>query len=145
MHETWVGPRWAWRDDSKPLPDIRPPSSGNSAVPSEGPNAKGVVVFQHWLSPEILRSTKKEHKMWVGQCYPKPLPAPDPSGLTNRDLEAVMNSKTTWAEAYKNAKRLVEPIEPIFDKVNALKTVSEWRRDEKARKAAVGATYEEVD
>lgn len=130
MHELWTGPRSAWRDDNRPLPDIRPRHPDNSGRPCEGGEASGAVIFQHWLSNEIVTSQKKEHKAWVAQCYPRPIHRPVTGGLTNQDLEVVLNSKATWAKAYSNARRLVDPLEPRWDEQIVRRTLSKWQASE---------------
>lgn len=143
MNETWTGPRWAWRDDEKPLPDIRPRHPDKSGRPDESPGVEGAVIFQHWLSNDILTSQKKEHKAWVALCYPRPIHTPSASGLTNKDLEIVINSKKTWTQAYTNARRLVDPLQPIWDESTVRRALQLWSEQDDAEARAADERFEE--
>jgi hypothetical protein len=60
MHETWLAPKFARYDKNKNLPALRP--KGPNGGPSEDPWDEGLVVYQHWLSPELLTSDLQAHK-----------------------------------------------------------------------------------
>ena len=53
---------------------------------------EGLVIFQHWLSNEVLTSTELAHIKWVSQCFSRLTLST--AAMANQDLKDVINSNS---------------------------------------------------
>lgn len=127
MHELWTSPKWAWRDKNKDLPKVR--AKGPNGGPSEDPRDEGLVIYQHWLSPELLASDLPAHRDWVGQCLPKPS-YPPATATSNQSLQRVINSNAEWVEMWNASKRVVEPLEPVLNESRLAVLKKKWEEED---------------
>jgi hypothetical protein len=124
MHELWLGPKFGRRDNKKDLPTLRPKNKNGG--PSEDPSDEGLVMYQHWLSPELLTSDLQAHKDWVAQCLPRPTSTmPNPASGT--DVSRVISSNSAWSAPWIASARLSRPLEPEWQAETMKAYVGKWR------------------